>query len=108
MKKPARRARTKAVRGVTETYLMHLFVAGNESNSQQARENLKRLCENHLERPCEIEITDVLEDFQAAADNHIFLTPALVVKGASSVTIYGTLGNTEKVLNALRVTGGGS
>lgn len=108
MKKPAGKARTKVVKGATVRYRMHLFVTGEESNSQKARQNLKQLCEDHLEGRCQIEITDVLEDFQAAADNEVFLTPALIVKGLSSVTIYGNLSDNEKVLNALRKTGGGS
>ena len=31
-----------------ETHVFRLFVAGNESNSQQASENLARLCEEHV------------------------------------------------------------
>ena len=108
MKKPAGKARTPVVKGGSERYRMHLFVAGEESNSQQARQNLKQLCEDHLEGRCQIDITDVLEDFQSALDNQVFITPALIVSRLSSVIIYGTLSDKEKVLNALRITGGGS
>ncbi len=83
-------------------YHMHLFVAGDEPNSRRARENLERLCADHVPGECEIEITDVLVDFQEAIDAGIYVTPALLVnRTESKVTIFGNLSNTQKVLAAL-------
>jgi circadian clock protein KaiB len=78
-------------------YHFRLFVAGDEPNSKLARENLTKLCRQHLKGDYELEVVDVLEDFQAALENNVLITPTLVV---------GTLSDTEKVLAALGLNGG--
>jgi len=83
-----------------------LFVVGDEPHSQRARDNLEKLCTSRIHEPCEIEIVDVLESYQAALDNSIFLTPALIrVSPAPSVTIFGNLSDTEEVVKALQLEG---
>lgn len=83
-------------------YQLHLFVAGDEPNSRRARENLQRICSEHLEGDCAIEETDVFSDFQRALEMGIYVTPALVVeRPGRTVTVFGNLSNTRKVLDAL-------
>ena len=90
-----------------ERYVLWLFVAGDETNSRQARENLARLCERCLDAPCEITIYDVLEAFQPALDNRVLVTPTLIrVSPPPRVTILGNLSDTRKVVAALRHGGG--
>jgi circadian clock protein KaiB len=80
-----------------------LFVVGDEVNSRQARMNLGRIVETHFPEPLEIQEVDVLRNFQDAIKYKVFITPALVIQGeASHITIYGNLGDEEKVLAALR------
>lgn len=89
------------------TYRFRLFVAGDEPNSKMARENLLRLCEQHLHGNHRVEVVDVLENFQAALDNNILITPTLLVTSPPPpVMVVGTLSDTEKVLAALRLNGG--
>ena len=88
-------------------YHLCLFVAGDESNSKLARENLTKLCEGRLKGHYELEVVDVLEDFQAALDNNVLITPTLLlVAPPPPVMVVGTLSNTERVLTALRLNGG--
>jgi len=90
-----------------ERYVLWLFVAGDEPNSHQARENLARLCERCLDAPCEIIIYDVLKDFQPALDNRVLVTPSLIrVSPPPRVTILGNLSDTPKVVAALQRGGG--
>ena len=90
-----------------ETYRLRLFVAGDETNSRQARENLVRLCEEHLERRYELEIIDVLEDFRPALQDGVLVTPTLLlVAPPPRVMVLGNLSDTEKALRALRLAGG--
>lgn len=90
-----------------ERYVLWLFVAGDEPNSHQARENLARLCERYLDAPCEIIIYDVLKDFQPALDNRVLVTPTLIrVSPPPRVTILGNLSDTPKVVAALQRGGG--
>jgi circadian clock protein KaiB len=90
-----------------EHYVLWLFVAGDEVNSRQARENLMRLCERCLQGRCEIVIYDVLKDFQPALDHRVLVTPTLIrVRPLPRVTILGNLSDTAKVVAALRHGGG--
>ncbi len=84
------------------TYRMRLFVAGNEANSRKARANLKRICKDHLGDDVEYEVIDVLQDFEAALECGVLVTPELIVDAPVSVKIAGTLSDTEKVLAALQ------
>jgi circadian clock protein KaiB len=61
-----------------ERFVFQLFVAGNESHSKAARDNLKELCESHFKDRYEIQIIDVFKSYNMALKNGIFLTPALI------------------------------
>ena len=98
------RQRTAEPRG--ETYVFRLFVAGNESNSAQARRNLARLCEEHLKGRYRIDTVDVLEDTAIAHKNNVLVTPMLILlKPRPKVTVLGNLSDTKQVLGALRLLG---
>jgi circadian clock protein KaiB len=86
--------------------VFRLFVAGDEPHSRAAKDNLRRLSESHIHAPCKIEIVDVLESYQTALENNIFLTPALImVSPAPAVTIFGDLSDTQEVIKALGLKG---
>ena len=85
---------------------MILFVAGREPNSELARENLARIGAGRDER-WDVEIVDVLEDYEKALGYNILVTPCLVVlEPEPRVTIVGTLRDRAKVKAALRLQGG--
>ena len=87
-----------------ETHVFRLFVAGNESNSLQASENLARLCEEHIKGRYTIDTVDVLKDAASAYKNHVLVTPTLIlVKPGPMVTVFGNLNDTRQVLAALRM-----
>ena len=86
------------------TYVLRLFVAGNESNSLQARANLVRVCEKHIQGRYKILIVDVLKDAAAAYQNSVLVTPTLIlIKPLPKVTMLGNLSDTKRVLAALRL-----
>ena len=88
----------------SESHVFRLFVAGNESNSLQARENLARLCEEHITGRYRIDTVDILKDAASAYKNHVLVTPTLIlVKPLPAVTVFGNLNDTRQVLAALRV-----
>jgi len=106
MMKARRRERRRSATAGNETYVFRLFVAGNESNSTQARRNLARLCEDHLKGRYEIEIVDVLKDAATALKNNVLVTPTLIlIEPHLSVTVLGNLSDTGEVLAALRLIG---
>lgn len=98
--------RTKPEKNRESVYTFRLFVAGNEPNSCLARKNLKAFCDACLPGRTRIDIVDVFEDFKSALDENVVITPALQILGAETkITIYGNLGATEKIKNALLMNG---
>jgi circadian clock protein KaiB len=87
-------------------YALRLFVAGNGPHSVQARKNIERICEEHLQGRCELTIFDVSHDFKTALDHGVLLTPTLLlVSPQPQVMIVGNLNDEAKVLAALRLSG---
>jgi circadian clock protein KaiB len=89
-----------------EAFVFQLFVAGDETHSRIALDNLKAICVNHLSGCHEIEVVDVLECAGAALEQSIFVTPALIkLSPAPRAVIYGNLSEKEKVILALGLPG---
>ena len=90
-----------------EVYRLRLFVAGDAPNGVLARDNLGKLCAEHLAGRHELVVTDVLQDFRAALEHRVLVTPTLLLLAPPPrVTVVGTLADTPKVLAALRLLGG--
>jgi circadian clock protein KaiB len=106
MMKGRRRERGGNETAKAATYVFRLFVAGNESNSAQARENLGRFCEEHIKGRYKIETVDVLKGAETAHKNHVLVTPTLIlIKPRPQVTVLGNLSDTRRVLAALGLVG---
>ncbi len=87
-----------------QPYILKLYVAEGEQNSQLASQNLKSICDEYLKDRCQIEEVDVLADFASALKNRIFVTPTLVlVAPEPQVTVVGNLASKERVISALRL-----
>ena len=85
-----------------EPYVLRLFVAGHTPTSQNARQNLDRICTDHLNGKCEIIVTDVLEDSEQAETHKVLATPTLIKESPSPLRrVIGDLSDTPKVLAAL-------
>jgi circadian clock protein KaiB len=90
-----------------EVYRLRLFVAGDAPNGVLARDNLAKLCAEHLAGRHELVVHDVLQDFRAALEHRVLVTPTLLlVDPPPRVMVVGTLADTPKVLAALRLSGG--
>jgi len=86
-------------------YQLKLFIAGNEPNSVQAVTNIKQILDSRIKDRYQLEIIDILNDFQAAMDNGVLVTPMLIiVEPTPETTIVGTLNDSEKLKAALRLT----
>ena len=85
-----------------EQWILRLYVAGQTSNSLIAFENLKRICEEHLQGCYRIEVIDLLANPQLAKGDQIIAVPTLIRKLPTPVKkIIGNLSNTERVLVGL-------
>lgn len=81
---------------------LRLYVAGMTPASVRAFENLKKLCDEHLEGIYSIQIIDLLERPALASGDQIIAVPTLVRRLPTPVKkIIGDLSNTERVLVGL-------
>jgi circadian clock protein KaiB len=86
-----------------ESIVFQLFVAGEESHSKMAVNNLRKICDSHLKDRCKIEIVDVFKSFDLALKNRVFLTPALIkVSPGPRITVFGNLRDMSEVLKTLQ------
>ena len=93
-------------KGAGKGYIFRLFVAGDESHSRKAEDNLRKFCASHINDSFEIEVVDVIKSFQLAMENKIFLTPALVlVFSERRVTVFGDLSDTRELIDVLGLRG---
>lgn len=85
-----------------DEWILRLYVAGQTPNSLTAFENLKKICDEHLEGKYRIEVIDLLKNPQLAKDHQIIAVPTLIRKLPVPVKkIIGNLSNTERVLVGL-------
>ena len=81
---------------------LRLYVAGMTPTSLRAFENLKQLCEQHLQGIYTIQVIDLLERPKLARGDQIVAVPTLVRRLPTPVKkIIGDLTNTERVLIGL-------
>lgn len=93
----------------SDRYRLQLFVVGDEPNSRRARENLARICRDRIPGRCDIEIIDVLQDFQKALASNVMVAPTLiVVEPEPAVRVIGDLSDEAGVEAALRLSRGAS
>ena len=82
--------------------LFRLFVAGDTPRSQQAIENLRRLCDEMADDSPECVVIDVLDKPELAEAERILTTPTLIkVTPPPSRRVTGDLSDREAVLRGL-------
>ena len=85
-----------------QNFRLRLYVAGQTPKSILAFNNLKLICEEHLQGRYEIEIIDLIENPQLAQGDQILAVPTLVRRLPEPIKkIIGDLSNTERVLVGL-------
>lgn len=60
------------------SYVLRLYVSGMTPNSLRAIENVRKLCNEHLEGRYELEIIDIYQQPSAAREGQIVAAPTLV------------------------------
>jgi circadian clock protein KaiB len=90
--------------GSKERWNLRLYVAGETPKCVQAFENLKRICEEHLQGRYTIEVIDLLKNPTLASGDQIIAIPTLVRQLPPPVKkIIGDLTNTERVIVGLNL-----
>lgn len=85
-----------------EMYVLRLFVTGMTPRSQRAIENIRTLCQQHLEGRFELEVIDIYQQPALAKGEQIICAPTLIKKLPLPLRrIIGDLSCAGRVLVAL-------
>lgn len=83
-------------------YVLRLYVTGATPRSLRAIENIKRMCEEHLQGRYDLEVVDLYEQPSAARENQIVALPTLVKELPAPLRkLVGDLSDEENVLAGL-------
>ncbi|MEO5761308.1 MAG: circadian clock KaiB family protein [Vicinamibacteria bacterium] len=87
-----------------EHFVLRLFVTGMTPRSIQAVENVRRICEEHLEGRYDLQVIDIYQQPTLAKGEQIIATPTLIRKLPLPLRrVIGDLSNTERVLRGLDI-----
>jgi circadian clock protein KaiB len=90
--------------GIEGKLILQLYVSGMSQKSMEAIENIKRLCDMHLQGAFNLEIIDLYKNPEAASEQQIIFSPSLVKKyPPPKRTLIGTFSDTEKVIKGLGI-----
>ncbi|MFZ7112012.1 MAG: circadian clock KaiB family protein [Desulfatiglandales bacterium] len=85
-----------------QTYTLRLYVTGMTPKSTQAVQNIKKICEDHLEGHYHLEIIDIYRNPVLAKGDQIVATPTLIKKLPEPIRKFiGDMSETEKILMGL-------
>jgi circadian clock protein KaiB len=102
----ARKVRTK--REVTPDYLFRLFVSGLTPRSQTAIDRLHEYCGRHLKGHHRIEIVDLYQCPERAAQEQIVATPTLLkVSPSPERRLIGDLSHEDRFLSGFNIRSAG-
>jgi circadian clock protein KaiB len=86
-----------------------VYVTNASPKGQQAIENLRRACEEHLAGRYKIEIVDVLKDPRRAAADNILAAPTVVRRFPAPIRkLVGDLSDSDRLLLGLELRASGS
>jgi circadian clock protein KaiB len=85
-----------------EKYLLRLYVAGITPNSLRAIDNIKEICEEHLQGRYELQVIDLYQQPVLARGEQIIAAPTLIKKLPLPLRkVIGDMSNEERVLVGL-------
>jgi circadian clock protein KaiB len=83
-------------------YVLRLYVSGSTSKSEQAVENIERVCEEHLKGRYDLEVIDIHHQANLARDEQIVAVPTLIKRlPAPLQRLVGDMSNLRNVLFGL-------
>jgi circadian clock protein KaiB len=87
-----------------EHYVLRLYVTGSTPRSTRAVQNIRALCEEHLNGRYDLQVIDIYQQPLNAREEQIIAAPTLIKQLPSPLRkLVGDLSNTEKVLAGLDV-----
>jgi circadian clock protein KaiB len=91
-----------AQKGRTERYVLRLYVTGMTARATRAIENVRAICDEHLEGRYDLEVVDVYQQPVLAKDEQIIAAPTLIKKLPLPLRrIIGDMSQRDRVLLGL-------
>ena len=85
-----------------EKYVLRLYVTGMTTKSKRAIQNIKKICEEHLQGCYDLEVIDIYRNPVLAKGDQIIATPTLIKKLPVPIRKFiGDLSEMEKILMGL-------
>jgi circadian clock protein KaiB len=86
----------------SERYLLRLYITGMTSRSSRAVDNLRTICDEHLEGRYDLEIIDIYQQPALTKGEQIIAAPTLIKKFPLPMRrLIGDLSNRQRVLLGL-------
>lgn len=90
--------------GEGNTYVLRLYVSGATPRSTEAIAKIKDICEEYLPGHYDLEVIDIYQQPQLAAQEQIVAAPTLVKESPGKIRrMIGNLSNTRLILRRLGV-----
>ena len=88
----------------TETYVLRLYVSGATPRSTEAIAKIKDICEEYLPGHYDLEVIDIYQRPDLAAEEQIIAAPTLVKESPGGLRkMIGSLSNTRMILQRLGI-----
>jgi circadian clock protein KaiB len=102
-KVPVRKKAARA-RGTKARYLLRLYVTGTTGRSMRAIQNVRRICEEHLQGLYELEVVDIYKNLPLARGDQIIAAPTLIKRLPVPLRrLIGDMSDEQRVLVGLDV-----
>ena len=86
----------------SERYLLRLYVTGMTPRSARAIDNLRTICDEHLEGRYDLEVIDIYQQPALTKGEQIIAAPTLIKKSPLPIRrLIGDLSNRQRVLLGL-------
>ena len=103
-KAPVRRKGVAAGRHKKARYLLRLYVTGTTGKSMRAIQNVRRICEEHLQGLYDLEVVDIYKNLPLARGDQIIAAPTLIKRLPAPLRrLIGDMSDEERVLVGLDI-----
>ncbi|HNQ25847.1 MAG TPA: circadian clock KaiB family protein [Methanoregulaceae archaeon] len=83
-------------------YVLRLYIAGNSARSQVAVDNVRKICDEHLQGRFDLEVIDIYQDNTMITDDLVLAAPTLIRQLPLPLRrIIGDMTNKDRVLVGL-------
>jgi circadian clock protein KaiB len=107
-KAPARKkapaAKAATTRQKKAQYLLRLYVTGTTGKSMRAIQNVRRICEEHLQGLYDLEVVDIYKKLPLAQGDQIIAAPTLIKRLPAPLRrLIGDMSDEQRVLVGLDI-----